>query len=104
MARDAAWNEADAKAIIDAGAPQKGAMLPILHALQDRFGYIDDKAIPMITDALTAEQIEMVSQSVPVKRTAEPEEVTNLVLFLASDEASFITATEHIIDGGVTSQ
>jgi 3alpha(or 20beta)-hydroxysteroid dehydrogenase len=64
-------------------------------------GYIKT---PMITDALTAEQIEMVSQSVPVKRTAEPEEVSNLVLFLASDEASFITATEHIIDGGVTAQ
>ena len=64
-------------------------------------GYIKT---PMITDALSAEQIELVSQSVPVKRTAEPEEVSNLVVFLASDEASFITATEHVIDGGVTAQ
>ncbi|WP_399255728.1 SDR family oxidoreductase [Terriglobus tenax] len=30
--------------------------------------------------------------------------VTNLVLFLASDESSFITGTEHIIDGGMTAQ
>jgi 3alpha(or 20beta)-hydroxysteroid dehydrogenase len=28
--------------------------------------------------------------------------VSNLVVFLASDEASFITGTEHIIDGGLT--
>ena len=38
---------------------------------------------------------------IPLKRLAEPEEVSNLVLFLASDESSFITGAEHIIDGGM---
>src|SRR5437899_12066076 len=32
---------------------------------------------------------------------AEPEEITRLVLFVASDEASFSTGPEFIVDGGV---
>ncbi len=35
-------------------------------------------------------------------RIAEPEEVSNLVLFLACDEPSYITGAEHVIDAGMT--
>jgi 3alpha(or 20beta)-hydroxysteroid dehydrogenase len=38
---------------------------------------------------------------IPLRRFAEPEEVSRLMVFLASDEASFISGTEHIIDGGM---
>jgi len=62
-------------------------------------GYI---RTPMMTAALDEEQIKVASGSVPIKRVGEVEDVTNLVVFLASDEASFITGTEHIIDGGLT--
>ena len=41
---------------------------------------------------------------IPVKRMAEPEEVTNLVLYLASDEASYSNGAEFIVDGGSTAQ
>ncbi len=62
-------------------------------------GYI---RTPMMTEALDEDQIKIASASVPIKRVGEVEDVSNLVVFLASDEASFITGTEHIIDGGLT--
>lgn len=62
-------------------------------------GYI---RTPMMTDALDPEQIKIASGSVPIKRVGEVEDVANLVVFLASDEAGFITGSEYIIDGGLT--
>lgn len=38
---------------------------------------------------------------IPLGRLADPSEVSNLVVFLASDESSFITGTEQVIDGGM---
>lgn len=38
---------------------------------------------------------------IPLKRFGEPEDIANLVAFLASDEASFITGAEYNIDGGI---
>lgn len=62
-------------------------------------GYI---RTPMMTAALNEEQIKIASGSVPIKRVGEVEDVSNLVVFLASDESGFVTGTEYIIDGGLT--
>ena len=41
---------------------------------------------------------------VPMGRFGEPEEVANVILFLASDESSFVTGAELVVDGGITAQ
>jgi 3(or 17)beta-hydroxysteroid dehydrogenase len=41
---------------------------------------------------------------VPLQRLAAAQEIAKPILFLASDEASYITGTEVVIDGGITAQ
>lgn len=55
---------------------------------------------PMTADPVAAAMIERSVHDLAVPRIAEPEEVTRLVLFVASDEASFSTGSEFIADGG----
>ncbi len=42
--------------------------------------------------------------AIPLGRFAQPEEVANGVLYLASDESSFVTGSELVIDGGWTAR
>ena len=48
------------------------------------------------------EQVEKFKKTIPMRRVAQVEEVSNMVIFLASDEASYSTGTEFVIDGGLT--
>lgn len=41
-------------------------------------------------------------QNVPLGRLGEPEDIANVILYLASDESSFVTGAEFVVDGGVT--
>ena len=46
------------------------------------------------------EMFEKLSKSQPIGRMAKPEEIAHLILYLCSDEASFITGCDYHIDGG----
>lgn len=46
------------------------------------------------------EMFEKLSQTQPIGRMAKPEEIAGLILYLCSDEASFITGCDYPIDGG----
>lgn len=59
---------------------------------------------PMISQGDTKAVVEEFAKSIPLKRVAKPEEVSNMVLFLASDQASYSTGSEFVIDGGLTAQ
>jgi NAD(P)-dependent dehydrogenase (short-subunit alcohol dehydrogenase family) len=48
------------------------------------------------------EMFEKLSKTQPIGRMAKPEEIAGLVLYLVSDEASFITGCDYPIDGGFT--
>ena len=59
MSRQSPWDETFAKTLIAAHQHKEGAMLPILHALQNEFGYVDEAAIPLIADALNLSKAEV---------------------------------------------
>ena len=88
----------------------KGAVRAISKAAATEFGRSGVRvnavfpgviATPM-TEGLeeSADQLAQINALTPLGRLGKPEEVANAILFLASDEASFITGAELAIDGG----
>jgi len=57
---------------------------------------------PMVTEGDAVEVIKEFAKHIPLQRMAQPEEVTTLVLYLASDESSYSTGSEFVVDGGLT--
>ena len=57
--------------------------------------------IELAPDATAAEQmLKGMAASIPLGRVAQPEEIANAALFLASDQSSFMTGAEIFVDGG----
>ena len=54
-----------------------------------------------MTAALTADQLQTITSSVPLQRMATPEEIAGLVTFLASQPAAYITGAVIPVDGGL---
>lgn len=61
-------------------------------------GYI---LTPMMV-AATDENGGGAAAAIPLGRLGQPEEVSNVVVFLASDEASFVSGAEHVVDAAMT--
>ena len=41
---------------------------------------------------------------IPLKRVGKPEDISNSIMFLISDQSQYITGTELIVDGGITAK
>jgi formate dehydrogenase subunit gamma len=59
LSRYTPWNRDAARAIVADKQSMPGALLPILHALQEEFGYIDREAVPLIAEILNLSRAEV---------------------------------------------
>lgn len=64
-------------------------------------GYIETQSLK---DNIDNNTLNYLKEITPLSRLGTPEEVAKSVLYLASDDSSFITGTELIIDGGIFAQ
>jgi NAD(P)-dependent dehydrogenase (short-subunit alcohol dehydrogenase family) len=95
----------------DAYTAAKGALISLGKSLAIQFakdnvrcnvihpGIVDT---PLQAPYLTAEIRKEFETGIPLGRIAQPREIANVALFLASDESSFMTGAELVVDGGFT--
>jgi NAD(P)-dependent dehydrogenase (short-subunit alcohol dehydrogenase family) len=55
---------------------------------------------PLQRAYFTEERLTAIGNSLPIRRIGQPRDIANAALFLASDESSFMTGAEMIVDGG----
>jgi NAD(P)-dependent dehydrogenase (short-subunit alcohol dehydrogenase family) len=59
---------------------------------------------PMLRNALTPAELEAFAKTLPMNRLGRPEEIAGAALFLASEDASFVTGALLHVDGGQTAE
>ena len=86
-----------------------------LHAARRRYGircnsvhpsFLDTPMVQSLAEAMgdADKARERLTQSSPLGRLGEPDEVAHMVVYLASDESCFTTGAELVIDGGMTAR
>src|SRR5437667_27271 len=89
--------EEDVKRMVEEGARRFGA----LHVLYNNAGVLETPLqAPYLTPELRAE----FNTGIPLGRIGQPRDIAHAALFLASDESSFMTGAEMVIDGGFMAQ
>ena len=66
-------------------------------------GFIETPGLHELMDSSRAgeQRLKMISNTVPLGRFGTPDEIAKAVVFLASDDSSYITGTELFVDGGM---
>jgi 3(or 17)beta-hydroxysteroid dehydrogenase len=64
-------------------------------------GYCDT---PLLSGIASEEKKQRISKVAPMGRMGKTAEIANTILFLASNESSYMTGSELIVDGGITAQ
>ncbi|MEL7488906.1 MAG: SDR family oxidoreductase [Pseudomonadota bacterium] len=81
-----------------------------LHCARSKYDIRCNSVHPVFTRTAIIEPMladgneERLTRQIPLKRLGEPEDIGYCVLYLASDESRFVTASEFKIDGGITAQ
>ena len=87
----------------------KGAMLSLAKSLAVQFGPDGIRcnvihpgmiSTPLQHAYFSDDELKEIGQSLPIRRIGQPSDIANAALFLASDESSFMTGAEMIVDGG----
>jgi NAD(P)-dependent dehydrogenase (short-subunit alcohol dehydrogenase family) len=81
---------------LECAAAKNGIRVNSIHP-----GYV---ATPSVAETLDDEQIAALRVLHPMDRLADPAEIARATLFLASDDASFMTGSELHVDGGFTAR
>ena len=96
------YGEAELAATIGAAGPQDPTFDAVRRKLI-QWDYADDPKWAQNTERNSEARRERIART-PTGRIGQPEDVAFGVLFLASDESSFMTGSELVIDGGRTAQ
>jgi NAD(P)-dependent dehydrogenase (short-subunit alcohol dehydrogenase family) len=59
-------------------------------------------AMKGLSEAIKKDAFEVLTESVPLRRAATPDEITGACSFLASDDAAFISGAVLLVDGGAS--